>query len=146
MKLNKYEMREIRAAKLKESLHGEGLYLYENNTEGDMMLPKPTASGLNKVGPRGQFQGDNYYMSLVRSNQCKLIKELVSPEQEKAMKEKREKLLLDQPDIITEQGKIEYVVEDDQVQPINETDDGEGSQPEVLLNEDPIDGVDIILE
>jgi hypothetical protein len=146
MKLNKYEMRKIRSEKLKQDLHGEGLYIYENNTDGDMMLPRPTASGLSKVGPRAQFQGDNYYMSLVKSNQCKLIKELVSPEQERKMKEDKDKLILDQPDMITEQGKVEFEVQDDQVQPLNEVGADEEAQPEVLLNEDPIDGVDIILE
>jgi hypothetical protein len=42
------------------------------------------------------------------------VKELQSPEQQRAANEVKveEKLLLDQPDIITEAGKVEHVVKD----------------------------------
>lgn len=154
MNISKYERRELRAAKLAKALHGEGLYIYENNSGGDMILPKATASGLSKIGAGQQFQGDSYFMSLVKSNELRLIKTLVTPDQERKMKleqverEKEQKLLLNQPDTIKSVGKVEYVVPTDV--PVNETPTP--AQPiaepgeEKLLLEDPIDGVDIVLE
>ena len=151
MGISRYEKRELNAKKMKMALDGHGLYVFENNTEGDMMLPKPTKSGQTKVGAKQQFQGDDYFMSLVRSNTCKLIRTLITPEQEKAMEqaklnEAEQKLICDQPDVVTEQGQVEYVTGGDQqlnegpVDPANPE-----AKVDTLINEDPVDGVDIIL-
>jgi len=157
MNISKYERRELRAAKLEKALHGQGLYVYENNSGGDLILPKATSSGHKKVGAGQQFQGDDYFMSMVRMNELKLVKTLVTPQQESKMKmeqlekEQEQKLLLDQPDTIKGVGKVEYVVPSDA--PLNEAPTP--AQPiagateqsdEMLINEDPIDGVEIILD
>jgi hypothetical protein len=135
-KFNKYERKQIRGEQIKTALHGEGLYLYENNSDADLTLPRPTASGLRKVVARGQFQGDNYYMQMVRTNDLKLIQTIQSPDQQKeANMSHEEKLILDQPDMITEQGKVEHVATDPP-QKLNEEDDST-PQPDVLINEDP---------
>ena len=55
-------------------------------------------------------------------------------------------LLLDQPDTITNQGKIERVVVEPSLTPINDNTEQKGHPAtEVLLTEDPVDGVTIIL-
>jgi hypothetical protein len=136
-KFNKYEKKEIRRTNIEKAMGGEGLYLYENNSDGDLTLPRPTKSGVRSVEARQQFQGDNYYMQLVRSGHLRFIKELQSPEQERAIMENtEEKLILDQPDTITEHGKVEHVV--DNTVPTQQLDESEDApKQDVLLNEAP---------
>jgi hypothetical protein len=153
-KLNRYERRAVHAEKLKNDMSGTGIYVYENNTDADLKLPKATASGIRTVGPRKRFQGDSYYMSWVGSpmNLLRFIEEISpkdNPFQENTQEqnmENQKKLLLDQPDTITNQGKIEHVVVQNQPQPLNDsTGPVQQSTGEVLLTEDPLDGVEIIL-
>lgn len=148
-KFNKYEKKEVRAQQLENALHGEGMYLYQNSTNADLTLPRPTKSGLRIVGPKQQFQGDSYYMQLVKTGFCRLIKEIQSPEQQKAASEVKveEKLLLEQPDQITQQGKVEHVVAKPQ-QKLNEAKGKlpPGQQPQVLINESPIDDGFVIVQ
>jgi hypothetical protein len=66
-KFNKYERKEIRERKLRNDMVGTGLYIYENNTGGDLTLPKPTATGLRRIGPKERFQGDSYYQKWGRA-------------------------------------------------------------------------------
>ena len=161
-RLNRYERREMHAEKLKHDMGGSGVYIYENNTDADLKLPKPTASGIRTVGPRRRFQGDSYFMSWVGHpmNLLRLVEEVVpkmtqeqlmehnAKEQqlleEETMTNER-KLLLDQPDTITTQGKIERVVLEPGAVPLNDSTDPGQKKPEILLNEDPLDGVEIIL-
>jgi hypothetical protein len=128
---------------------GQGYFLYENNTGGTLMLPKPTASGVRQIEPpdprrpgSGRFQGDDYFMSLVRNNMLRLIKTLRTPQQEAAMQD-NEKLILDQPDTITEAGQVEHVAAPKLKKPLHEAE-GEGEGPVVLLNENPMDDVEIL--
>lgn len=143
-KFNRYEKKQIQHDQMVKAMHGEGLYLYENNTDAEMTLPRPTSSGLRVIEARKQFQGDNYYMQMVRSGHLRLIKELQSPAQEKAAME--EKLILDQPDTVTSKGKVEHVVDQD-VQKLNEADEADDEeQSEVLLNESPVDDGFVIVD
>jgi len=155
-RLNKYERKEVREKKLKMDMAGGGRYIYENNSDAELTLPKPTASGLRKVGPRQQFQGDDYYMQWVGSPHNILrFMDTITEEDEiieedevigEGVEENMEKLILDQPDTVTEQGKVEHVVESPLVptQPLNDSNENK-EDAEVLLNEDPLDGVEIIL-
>ena len=162
-KLNKYQRREVNAEKLKNDLAGTGVYIYENNTDGDLKLPKPTDSGIRMIGPRKRFQGDSYFMNWVGSpmNLLRLV-EVVVPKmtfqelqahklkQEGLLNEEtmdNQKLLLDQPDTVTTNGKIERVVVQPNQIPLNDVTDPAApkSKPEVLLTEDPLDGMEIIL-
>ncbi len=141
-KFNKYEKKEIRSQVLANALHGEGMYLFENNTKADLTLPRPTKSGLRSVGPKQQFQGDNYYMQMVKQGHLRLIKVLQTPEQERALQEatmqQDDKLILDQPDTIKEHGKVEHIVNKNV--PARQLDEGDNQpQPDVLLNEGPVD-------
>ncbi len=150
-KFNKYEKKEVRAQQIATALHGEGLYLYQNNTNADLTLPRPTKSGLRIVGPKQQFQGDNYYMQLVKTGYVRLIKEIQSPAQQQAALNPptevnmEDKLILDQPDMITEQGKVEQVInKNTPLQKLNEGD--KQQQPDVLLNEGPVDDGFVIVQ
>ena len=149
-KFNKYEKKENQAKFLEQAMGGEGLYLFENNTNADLTLPRPTNSGIRQLAPKGQpnaqFQGDNYYMQLVRAGHLRLIKELQSPAQQRALNEAAnmtDKLILDQPDRVTNQGQVEQVVQPTAPQKLNESD--KQPQTPVLLNEGPVDGGFVII-
>jgi hypothetical protein len=109
------------------------------------MLPKPAANGQKYVRPGDEFQGDSYFMEMVKTNQVRLVRTLITPEQERGTKMNEEKLICDQPDIVTTQGKVEHVVVTEK-KPLNESGKKQEatSQPEVLINEDPLAGVDIL--
>ena len=153
-KPNRLERRTINAEKLANNMGGSGLYIYENNTNSDLKLPKPTASGVRVVGPRKRFQGDSYYLIWVGRplNLLRLIEEITPKKTTQEIAEEiarrnspmnEQKLILDQPDTITSKGKIEHVVDNEHpVQPLN---DSTASKPAVdfLLNENPLDGVAI---
>ena len=107
-KFNKFEKKEVRAQMIENALHGEGMYLYRNNTNADLTLPRPTKSGIRSVGKGKEFQGDNYYIQLVKQGLLRLVKELQSPNHEKITEleaKMEEKLILDQPDIVKDQGE-----------------------------------------
>lgn len=164
-RLNRYERREMHAEKLKNNMSGTGVYVYENNTEGDLRLPKPTDSGVRQISPKNKpgcrFQGDSYYLQWVGSpmNLLKLVEEVVPKmthtelmdhraKQEQLIEEEamanEQQLLLDQPDTINHQGKIERVVSEPGQKSLNDNTEVD-QKPEVLLTEDPLDGVEIIL-
>jgi hypothetical protein len=134
-KFNKYERKEIRSQQISEAMAGSGLYLYENKLNADFTLPRPTKSGLRSIGPKQQFQGDDYYLQLVRTGYLKLINVLQTPQQEAQVNE--QKLILDQPEKVTHQGQVEQVAAAAPQQKLNEA--GSQPQPDVLLNEAPVD-------
>ena len=136
MSLERDIARKLKAEHYKESIRGNGMYLFENNTKGDLYLPRATQSGRRLVRKGEQFVGDNYFFSMMKTNELKLMKELQSPEdQEKA------KLLTEQPPIVTRGGQVEYVQEQHPQQKFNE----QGNEmQDVLLTEAPIDGVKIL--
>lgn len=151
-KLNRLERRAEHKVKVANSLAGAGLFIYENNTNGHLTLPKPTASGQRVVGPKEQFQGDSYFMSLVKppNNLLKFIKTLANEDhlpQTTSLVEtnmNQEKLILDQPDRVTSEGTVEQIVTKQKPVQLN---DGvaERKKQDVLLTEEPMDGVEIIL-
>jgi hypothetical protein len=143
-KFNKYEKKEVRAQVIQNALHGEGLYLFRNHTQADLTLPRPTKSGQRIVLAGKEFQGDDYYMQLVRQGLLRLVKEIQSPEQQRAALTEasvEDKLLLEQPDTVTPQGKVEHVVAKAPAQ--HKLNEGKKSakpaEPDVLLNENPVD-------
>lgn len=152
-KLNRLERREFQKEKLARDLAGNGLYIYENNTSGTLTLPKPTNSGKRVVAPKEQFQGDSYFMSLVKppNNLLKLIKVITQDLPETQIQTQTEsnmneqKLILDQPDRVTSEGTVEQVMKQQPVQKLNDSVEKKEPTKEVLLTEDPMDGVEIIL-
>lgn len=138
-------------------LKGQGVYLYRNNVPGTLDLPKPTEKGQTKVEKNEEWEGDDYYMSLVKSGMARLVKEIKSPETERTemLNEtllNEDKLIVDQPDRVTVKGVVEQVV----VQPNQPVDTKKKkkeeklqeqkpqSQEDQLLIEDPLAGVTIL--
>jgi len=143
--MNKYERRAEREQQIKIALHGEGLYEYINNRKGELNLPKVAANGIKRVAPGKTFEGDSYFMQMVKTNDLRLVREIISPEQERINMQEQQKLILDQPDTITNEGKIEHVVTQ-KPQKMNEQAPQLKTAPEVLLNEDPMEGVEILTD
>jgi hypothetical protein len=151
MKLSKYEAIEYRKKKHENDFKGEGLFVFRNANKADLMLPKPAKNGVKMIGPGKEFQGDSFFMEMVKTNQLRLVKTLITPEQERGIMTE-EKLILDQPETITTQGTVEHVVSATPVKPLNEQEKsccgscgcGGGGNKEVLINEDPLEGVDIL--
>jgi hypothetical protein len=153
-RMNRYEKREMQKLKVAQAHAGTGLFIFENNSDGDLTLPKPAADGRRVIGPRGQFQGDSYFHSLVKPpmRMLKFVKQIIPQEvKQKQITETTqmsEKLILDQPDQVTTAGKVEHVVTDPNApQPLNDNSIPQQPKPEgeVLLNEDPLSGVEIIM-
>lgn len=154
-KLTKYE----RIAKNKEFLEnaqkGFGKYIYKNISKGELTLPKPAirvnnSKNLNKVPVNETWEGDNYYKCLIYTHEAALVKEIMSPEEER---KNMEKLILDQPDQVTVKGTVEHVVIEptklvlkkknlkmNEVAPVEKPE----LQQDVLILEDPLAGVEIL--
>ena len=145
-RMNKYEKRQYYQDKLKHDMEGKGLYIYENNTKGDLELPKATASGLKRIPVGGRFQGDNYFMNMVKSHDLRYIREIVPAVKLNEEKKMAEKLILDQPDQVTAEGKVEHVVKEKPMELLNDNLENEKNKPDVLINENPIEGLEIILD
>ena len=135
---------------------GSGRYIFENNTTGDFQLPKPASNGNKWVKKGGQFTGDSFFLKMV-PRELKLIEVLVDANHQENINESASsKLILDQPDTINTIGKVEHVVESQEDTQLNDStenkDEHEGScscetcSDQMLLNEDPMDGVDIIID
>lgn len=74
---NRYQRKVLRKRHNLVSVEDKGVYIYENNTAGELMLPKPSLDGKRRIGAKQQFKGDGYFMQLVRSGMLRLIKVLV---------------------------------------------------------------------
>ena len=75
-------------------------------------------------------------------NLLRFIQEIKTEEIE-PMSEK--KLILDQPDMVTARGTVEHVVDD--ISPLKNLRDSVDNkqQKDILLNENPMDGIEIII-
>ncbi len=136
-KLNRQEKRAVNEQKIKNALHGEGLFEFQNNTKGVLTLPKFAEGGVKYVAPGKNFTGDSYFLQMVRSNDLRLIREINLNTEGGNMEDK--KLILDQPKTVTSKGQVEHVTS----QPETELHEGSEEQKDVLINEDPIEGLEI---
>lgn len=137
---NRYE-RDAENRRVMESRStGKGCYIYRNRSQtGSLTLPKPSLDGEKVIPPGETWKGDDYFMYMVNNHEATLV-EAISTGAEPM----ENKLILDQPEQVTEAGKVEHVEVD---QPLIEAQPSEDKKPEeVLLNEDPLDGVEIILD
>jgi hypothetical protein len=149
-KVTKYE----RMAQQKElkQFHerGDGLFVFRNKSkEATLSLPKTAADGKTRmVGPynpkipgSGEWEGDSYFLKMI-PREAILVRTIKDPGE----KQMNEKLILDQPETVTREGHVEHIVLNDE--PVNETpEEGcEKSKKEVLLTEDPLEGVTIITD
>jgi uncharacterized protein with WD repeat len=111
---------------------GKGRYLYQNCTKGDIVLSRPTRNGVKYIASGQQFEGDDYYLQMVRTHDLKLVRIL-----EETTTFTSEKVLLEQPPTVTSEGKVESLKKKLNEQLANTNED-------VLINESPIDGLEII--
>jgi hypothetical protein len=133
-KFTKFERAQIRQEKLKNAMSGEGRYVFQNNTSGELELPKLPLEGITKKIAKGaKFIGDNYFMQMVRTNDLKLIEEIKKP---------MEKLITEQPPVVTTGGAVEFVTTDSKKQKLTEEENK--NKKDVLLTEDPLGGVVIV--
>lgn len=148
---SKLEKQAKRKEILEYNQRGEGLFVFRNRSrQATLSLPKPSADGKTVVGPAnpavpgsGEWEGDNYFMQLVKSHDAILVREIRGVQEERTMNQ--EKLILDQPEQVTSEGPVEHVLPATPVKPLNETPQDENAPlPDVLLTEDPMEGVQII--
>ena len=129
--------------------HGDGLFLFRNRSQSaTISLPKESSDGRRTVGAynpnvpgSGEWEGDSYFFELVPRDA--ILVKTIRPPGETLMENK---LILDQPDQVTNAGPVEHVASEDL--PLNENpEEGvEKEGAEVLLTEDPLEGVTIINE
>ena len=143
-KVSRREQKQLNIEKRANNLSGTGVYIFQNITSGEFMLPKRSLDGKASVRSKDQFQGDSYFFKFIGppTNLLKLIKRL--EETKEKVDIMTDKLILDQPDQITNQGKIEHVVADNHKALIKENDANKNEE-NVLITENPIDGLEIIL-
>jgi hypothetical protein len=133
--MSKYERATLRQEKLKAAMSGEGKYRFKNNTSGELDLPKPPLEGPRKIPKNGSFVGDSYFLQMLKTNDLKLV-EII----EEAFVEK---LITEQPPVVTDAGKVEFVINDPKKK-LNEEGAGVEKKKDVLLTEDPMGGVVIV--
>ena len=197
MNLRKQLRQAQKLAKRQTDMHGEGRYLFQNNTSGEYQLSRPTSTNVRNLPKDGQFIGDSYYMSFVKSGELKLIKNLLaeetvplvveqlyvfrntsrielplpSPSKDgqtvirgygnfvggteffpmlktgeliivNEVKAMGEKLLTEQPPLVTNDGQVEFVVRDED----NITEEEVKNKKKKKLNENPLEGVKLLLD
>lgn len=143
-KLSKQQKKQCNIDNRNNNLNGTGVYIFQNITSGDFMLPKKSLEGKKMVKTKEQFQGDSYFLKFVGppNNLLKMVRRI--EETNERATNMTDKLILDQPDQITNQGKVEHVIADTQKAIIKENDANK-NQDNVLITENPIDGLEIIL-
>jgi len=142
-KLNRYERLEENKKKVAQALSGKGLYVYRNNTKGELNLAKPAEGGQKFVQPGCEFTGDDYFMFMIKeTHEATLVRTIEQPK-EIIMEQK---LIVDQPDCITTEGKVEHVIVQPKDKPLNEETPESNIGEDILLVDDAMDGIEIILE
>lgn len=150
-KRNRLERMGDRQKQLDWAFKGTGKFVFRNHRKCSLMLPKPAVKEdgqkITEVPYNGTFVGDDYFMAMVKRNECVLVRTLeptIRPDQPKTEATiMQEKLILDQPERVTTAGKTEQVVVGKTTK-INEVVPASAPGSDVLMNEDPLDGVEII--
>lgn len=143
-KFNKYEKKDVRKHLIENAFKGGGIYVYQNRSKvAEMTLPKATASGVRKIGPDEKFQGDDYYMQMVKSGDLILIEVIQTAQQQEQQMLNEERLILDQPNRVTQEGQVENVVANPNH--MIKENENQKKQPEVLINESPTDNSFVIV-
>jgi hypothetical protein len=159
-------------ARMEYYQQGKGSYVFRNHRPSSLSLPKPaklvTGETTKEIQGGQEFIGDDYFMSLVRTNEVRLVRTLEEPKKTEApqpevLKEaveaqpakpavgkeenmNEEKLIVDQPDRVTNEGTVEQVRKpgQDKGVKLNEGQPQTDQGNDVLLNDSPIDGVEIL--
>lgn len=149
-KRNRQEEMQNRLSKLAQGhavIEGDTIYTFQNHKSNDLRLSKKSYDGKLMIRPKESFQGDAYFLMFVKSGDARLVDS--KPYLRESVEDKSmEKLILDQPAKYTAQGQTEQVVvSNPQQQKMNEISGKQDVKVEandVLLVENPMDGIDII--
>lgn len=157
-----------RKKKLEDSLHGSGEYIFRNNHKGDYTLTKTSLDGKKSIPPKGEFKGDSYFLRFVKSHDLTLvsvlkeeskietneevieINESIINKEEEGKPMNEEKLILDQPEMITEEGVVEHVaverpsVDTKKKEFFNKKKLENVKNKKALINEDPAGSIEVI--
>jgi hypothetical protein len=71
--IEREEKRVAQRKAAKEALEGKGLYRYKNHQRADLILPKAANNGQKIIGAGREFEGDSYFLNLVRNHQLVLV-------------------------------------------------------------------------
>ena len=146
---NKKQRYELQRQKVSASLNGTGLFLFKNKTNASLQLPKKSSDGKVWVEPNQTWRGDSFFLKMI-TQEAVLVETIESPNQTEEANMSEEKLILDQPDQITTDGKLEHIVSNEPAVLTEETKKKKKTKTESknkenkLLTEDPIAGVTII--
>ena len=151
-KLTRYEQQANKQKRIATATCGNGRYIYKNRLPATLQLPKPGLDGKKVVGPNEEWEGDDYFMFMVnKTREAFLVREIIEEPKEQPIQETKmpeEKLILDQPERVTTEGTVERIVTKPSAKPLHEANPGKApvSMPkDVLINEDPSSGVEILL-
>jgi len=126
-------------------VEGDTIYTFENHRNHDFSLPRKSFDNKSLIPPRGKFKGDAYFLMFLKTGDIRLVSS--EPYINEANKENdMKKLILDQPDRVTTQGTTESVLVDTPAQQVltEAPTKVKAVAPDVLLVENPLDGIDII--
>lgn len=146
-KMNKIETIAAQRTRRAHYQQGKGLYEYRNTTTGTLGLPKPiliNGQECKEIPYRGTWQGDDYFMLLVKGGMAAHVRTIIDPNQKEEVKMEEEKLILDQPPVTTSNGVVEQIVVTDQKKKTVKPKSTKLEESEVLLNDDAMDGVQIL--
>jgi len=150
-----------------KQVEGDTIYIFENHRNSDLSLPRKSYDEKTLIPPRGRFKGDSYFLMLMKTGYVRLVgsepyirtpapaapQPAAVQEQAKPLNESKEnnmeKLILDQPEKFTARGHSEAVNVSNQPQvesckASQENSNASSNNKEVLLTENPLDGIDII--
>jgi len=149
MKKDRAEMLQEKLAALHQKpcdFDNQITYIFENHRPVDFSLPKKSICGKKMIPHKGRFRGDEYFITFVKSGDLRLV-DTIHPKPQTLNENtgaNMEKLILDQPERFTNEGKTENVVLRTTPKQVLNDNNGNQTAPDVLLVENPMEGIDII--
>lgn len=130
--------------KREEDYNDEVYYIFLNHRRAELKLPKKSICGKKAVQPGETFKGDEYFMAFAKIGEVRLVETIHPPIKKlnESTGDKMEKLILDQPDSFTREGKTESVAKPTPVKVINDSNSNQDN--DVLLTENPMEGIEIL--
>jgi len=131
---------------LNEAPGPEKLFLYKNFNRDETRLHEPNRDGQYIIPPTGEFVGDSRFFPLLKTGRLKLIKEVES------QMTTPEKLITEQPPVITHMGQVEFVKNPDgeyltEEQRKKKQQKLNALNPQLdFISENPMDGVKLLLD
>jgi hypothetical protein len=145
-RIERMQERLARAHQRPSDFEDQITYIFENHRNADFSLPKKSIDGKKLIPPKGRFHGDEYFITFVKTGDLRLA-DTIHPKPKPIIEStgaNMEKLILDQPEKFTHEGKTEHVVAPQKKVVLNDNNQSNKINEDVLLVESPMDGIDII--